>query len=300
VAHREVAVARLSVPPVERRIALKTGLAYHMLEWGADSDHTVLLLHGFLDFAWSFAPLVGAGLAGTYHIVAPDLRGHGDSDRVGAGGYYHFADYLPDVHDLIRQTARRRLSIVGHSMGGTVASYYTATFPARVEKLALLEGLGPPETPMPMGPERMLSWIGAWDRVVDRPQRSFASVDEAAERLLEHDKLLSRELAVELARRGTTQGEDGRLRFKHDPLHATIGPYGGFQLEIAQRFWRRIGCPVLLVEGGLSDLRHTPEETARRTRLFTDLQRATVEGAGHMMQRHQPERLALLLTAFLG
>jgi pimeloyl-ACP methyl ester carboxylesterase len=296
VAQREIAMAKL----VEKSVALKTGLNYHVLEWDADSDHTVLLLHGFLDFAWSFAPLVEAGLRGVYHIVAPDLRGHGDSDRVGPGGYYHFADYLPDVHDLLRQTARRRLSIVGHSMGGTVASYYTATFPTRVEKLVLLEGMGPPETPMPTGPERMLSWINAWSRVVDRPQRSFASVEEAAARLMEHDKLLAREMAMDLAARGTAPGEDGRLRFKHDPLHATLGPYGGFVFEIAARFWRRVPCPVLLIDGSASEMRHPPEELARRAACFHDLQRATLDGAGHMMQRHRPGALARLLTTFLG
>jgi pimeloyl-ACP methyl ester carboxylesterase len=284
----------------ERRVALKTGLSYHVLEWDAESDHTVVLLHGFLDFAWSFAPLVEAGLAGIYHVVVPDLRGHGESDRVGAGGYYHFADYLPDVHDLLRQTARKHVSIVGHSMGGTVAAYYTATFPARIEKLVLLEGIGPPETPMPTGPERVLSWISAWERVVDRPQRSFATVEEAAARLMEHDKLLSKELALELALRGSVAGDDGRLRFRHDPLHATLGPYGGFQLDIAARFWRRITCPTLLVEGGASEFHHSPEEMARRTACFNNLQRATIAGAGHMMQRHRPDKLAKMLLTFLG
>src|SRR5512144_1480159 len=144
--------------PVHREV-VANDLRHHVLEWDGGGRTTVLCLHGFLDLAWGFAPLAPSLAEAGYHVIAPDLRGHGDSDRVGAGGYYHFADYLPDVHDLIRQTARRRLSILGHSMGGTVASYYTATFPARVEKLALLEGLGPPETPMPLGPERMLSWI---------------------------------------------------------------------------------------------------------------------------------------------
>jgi pimeloyl-ACP methyl ester carboxylesterase len=285
---------------IERRLPLKTGLEYHVLEWPAESDHTVLLLHGFLDFGWSFAPLVEAGLAGNYHVVAPDLRGHGDSDRVGRGGYYHFADYLPDVHDLVRQTARRRLSIVGHSMGATVAAWYAATYADRVEKLVLLEGLGPPEVPAPIGPRRVASWISAWERVVDRVQRSFATVEEAAERLREHDELLDASLALELARRGTNVGDDGRLRFKHDPLHTTLGPYGGFQLEIARRFWTAIACPVLLVEGGASTMRLAPEETERRVACFRDLSRATIGGAGHMIQRHRPRDLAGVIDTFLG
>jgi len=287
-------------PLSSRRIPLKTGLAYHLLEWDAESDHTVLLLHGYLDFAWTFARMVEAGLAGSYHIVAPDLRGHGDSDRVGAGGYYHFADYLPDVHDLVRQTARRRLSIVGHSMGGSVASWLAGSFPSRVERLALLEGLGPPETPTPTGPGRVTSWINAWDRVVDKPARSFAGIEDAAARLMEHDALLDVDLARELAERGTTVGEDGRRRWKHDPLHATIGPYGGFRFDVAARFWERIHCPVLLVEGSASEFRHPPAELDRRAACFKDVRRATLEGAGHMMQRHQPAKLARLLTEFLG
>src|SRR5262245_7037118 len=104
------------------RLRLGTGLHYNVHEWDNGGDHTVLLIHGFLDFAFGFTPLVEAGLDGRYHIIAPDLRGHGDSDRVGDGGYYHFADYVADIHDLVEQKARGRLSIVGHSMGGMVAS----------------------------------------------------------------------------------------------------------------------------------------------------------------------------------
>jgi pimeloyl-ACP methyl ester carboxylesterase len=285
---------------ISRRVPLRTGLTYHLLEWDAASDHTVLLLHGYLDFAWTFARMVEAGLAGAYHLVAPDLRGHGDSDRVGAGGYYHFADYLADVHDLVRQTARRRLSIVGHSMGGSVASWFAGTFPARVERVTLLEGLGPPETPTLTGPERVASWISAWDRVVDRPPRSFASLDEAAARMREHDALLDGDLARELAERGTVVDDDGRRRWKHDPLHATIGPYGGFRFDVAARFWQGIQCPVLLVEGAASELRLPPGELDRRLGCFKEIQRATVTGAGHMMQRHQPAKLARLISEFLG
>lgn len=290
--------------PRSRKLQLPTGLAYHVLEWGsADAEHTVLLVHGFLDHAWTWEAVVDAGLGDAgLRLVAPDLRGHGDSDWVGAGGYYHFVDYLADLHELVALTTAGRLSgrlsIVGHSMGGSVAAYYAGAYPDRVHKLALLEGLGPPESTSTM-PERVNTWLAAWKAARERAPRSYASVQEAAERLMAHDPLLAAPLALRLAEQGTAPALGGRLRFKHDPLHATPGPYG-FSLEVARSFWQRITAPTLLVEGAQSMLRHAPEEQARREGSLPVVKKVTIEGAGHMMQRHQPALLAAELRAFLA
>jgi pimeloyl-ACP methyl ester carboxylesterase len=283
-----------------RKLQLDTGLAYNLIEWGpADAAHTVLLIHGFLDNAWTWEPLVEAGLgAGDYRLVAPDLRGHGDSDWIGPGGYYHFIDYLADVHDLVGKLGARTLSIVGHSMGGSVASYYTGTYPERVHRLALLEGLGPPET-TGTPPERVRAWLAAWEAVRQKSPRSYASVAEAAERLVRHDPLLPPALALKVAEQGTTPALGGRVRFKHDPLHVTPGPHG-FNLEFAMGYWRNVSCPTLIVDGSESRFRHAEEEAARRRGAFAHGRHLIIDGAGHMMQRHQPARLAAALNDFLA
>ena len=99
-------------------------LRHHLLEWGG-GDQVVLLLHGFLEHAhvWELvAPrLAEAGL----HVYALDWRGHGDSQWIGAGGYYHFADYLPDVHDL---SALERYGRVIARCRASVAPNRSATF----------------------------------------------------------------------------------------------------------------------------------------------------------------------------
>jgi pimeloyl-ACP methyl ester carboxylesterase len=287
--------------PVSHRVELGTGLRYHVLEWGAEQpelDHTVLLLHGFLDLAWGWAATVRAGLAGRFHVIAPDLRGHGDTDWIGPGGYYHFVDYLADVDEIVRAFARGRLSLVGHSMGGSVASYFTGTFPDRVHRLALLEGMGMIESGASV-PERARTWLDSWRRVRERPSKSYADHDEAAGRLRAHDPLLGEELARELAEHGTRAEPDGRLRFKHDPLHATQGPMP-FRVAYAAEFWTRIKCPVLVVEGEQSVFRHASEEAERRMAMLPGPERALLPGAGHMMQRHQPDALAALLATFLA
>ena len=282
--------------PASRKLQLATGLGYHLLEWG-DGDHTVVLIHGFLDTAWGWQPMVEAALAAGFHVVAPDMRGHGDSDWIGPGGYYHFPDYLADLHEVVAQVGRTRVSLVGHSMGGSIASYYAGAFPERVHRLALLEGLGPPETKEPM-PARVATWLAAWKKVRERSPKSYASVDEAAARIVEHDPLVSKEVARFLAEKGTTTALGGRIRFKHDPLHATPGPIG-FSLATAEQFWRRVKCPTLLVAGAQSMMRHGPAEEARREKCFGHGRRAIVDGAGHMMQRHQPQKLGELLRGFL-
>ena len=288
------------MPPLSRKLRLPTGLDYHLLEWGADDlslEHTVFLIHGFLDLSWSWQSVVEGGLEGKYHFVAPDMRGHGDSDWIGRGGYYYFPDYLADLHAVVEATGRKRISIIGHSMGGSIASYYSGTFPARVSSLALLEGLGPPEGGE-LSPERVARWIGNWYQTRARPERTYATVSEAAARLRSHDPLLEVALSERLAGHGTTPTDDGRLRFKHDPLHATFGPFG-FRVDWAMRFWRAVRCPVLLVDGAESSMRHSPEEAQRRRGSFQKARHVMLPGAAHMMMRHQPVTLAAILDEFI-
>src|SRR5437879_6861024 len=75
------------------------GLKIHYLEWGERNGEPLVLVHGWRDHARSWSYFVAAlqeKSAKPLWIVAPDCRGHGDSDWVGAGGYYHFPDYVQD------------------------------------------------------------------------------------------------------------------------------------------------------------------------------------------------------------
>jgi pimeloyl-ACP methyl ester carboxylesterase len=286
------------IAPRSRRIALPTGLAYHVLEWGASADHdlTVLLVHGFLDVAWGWDE-VAAHLAARYHVIAPDLRGHGDSDRVGPGGYYHFFDYVADLDGVVARLGRARVAVVGHSMGGSVASYWCGARPERVARLALLEGLGPPEVTIPV-PDRAAAWFAAWGEARARAPRVMASLDEAATRLRKNDPLLTAESARRMVERGTTPVAGG-VEWKHDPLHLTAGPYL-YRRDVAAQFWSRITAPVLVVDGAESRLRVPDAEIRERMSFFRDARREVLPGAGHALQRHRPTELAALLADFIG
>jgi pimeloyl-ACP methyl ester carboxylesterase len=280
-----------------RRVELSTGLSYHLLEWNPDAPATLLLVHGFLDSAWGFHPLVEAGLSDRFHVIAPDMRGHGDSDWIGSGGYYHFFDYVADLRALIDQLVDKPLFLVGHSMGGTICGYFAGAFPDSVEKLALLEGMGPPANATPV-PERVQHWYSTWTKARHRSPRTYTSVEEAAKRLMKRDAALPEEQALFFAERGTRESAEG-LVFKHDPTHLSLGPYP-FQVEIAEQFWKRISCPVLLVEGENSSMIHAEAEAERREGCLKDRRKVVLPKAGHMMQRHQPQTLASQLLSFFG
>ena len=268
-----------------RTIQLASGLRYHVREWDRPGDTTYVLVHGFSDLAATWEG-VAERLDG--HVVAPDLRGHGDSDWIGAGGYYHFMDYVADLDDVIRQRARARVVLVGHSMGGSVASYWAGTRTERLASLVLLEGLGPPDMDGADGPSRTAMWIDAWRTGRDK-QKVMPTLDDVVRRMKRHDELLDDATARRLAEVGT-KAVDGGVVWKLDPLHNTIGPYP-YRLETAKKYWARVACPVLCIDGARSKLNLGEHERAARRAVFANATHLVLD-AGHAVQRHRPAEVA--------
>ncbi len=276
-----------------RRIALSTGLTYNVLEWPHDGDLTYVLVHGFSDLGYGWIE-VAERLAERAHVVAPDLRGHGDSDWIGPGGYYHFLDYVADLDDVIARLGKRRVVLVGHSMGGSISGYYAGARPDRLEALALIEGLGPPDLAGIEPVLRTTTWIDAW-KAARRRYKPMATLDEAVARLRKNDDRLDPAFALRFAQAGTN-AVDGGFVWKHDPLHMTQGPYA-FRLDVAAKFWQRVTCPVLIVDGAESRLNLPLAERAARRANFARHEHVVVPDAGHAVQRHQPARIAELISS---
>lgn len=279
----------------QRRLALATGLTYNVLECGAEHAQTIVLVHGFLDLAWGWDDVPEILAAKGYHVIAPDLRGHGDSDWIGPGGYYHFFDYLPDLDEVVARLARGKVVMVGHSMGGSVAAYWAGTRPEKVRALVSLEGIGPPEVTTPV-PERTARWIDAW-RAARGTTKVMSSIEDAAARLRKHDPLLGEARAIALATHGT-RAVVGGYTWKHDPLHLTQGPYP-YRVDTAASFWQRVTAPVLYVEGAQSRFRLADSDTERRLAAFPACRRLVIPDAGHMMMRHQPAAVAAAIESVI-
>lgn len=260
------------------------------------SGLTLLLLHGIFD-AGSTWDLVAGPLARAGHeVLAPDLRGFGRSDRIGAGGYYYFPDYVADVAALIDELNPPRLGIVAHSMGGGVACLYTGAHPERVERLALLEGLGPPAFPSTTAVDRTRAWLRDLRRI-ERTPRPLASLDDAVARLAANNPSVPHDVLVTRARLLTRLTPDGRLVWSYDPLHKTMSPTM-FRVEEFSEYLKRITCPTLVVSGGTTGM-HPPDEEERLA-LLQDVTRVELPKAGHMMHWTEPAALARELLTFFG
>lgn len=245
-----------------------------------------------MDAAATFDFVLPELAASGLRVLAPDLRGFGESDRVSGGGYYHFPDYVADVDALVREHVRGDLFVVGHSMGGTVATMFAGARPERVAKLAVLEGFGPPDNEHEMAPLRTKKWL----EELEKPPKNVAlTEDDAMKRLLAAHPRVPREiLEMRLPLLASRDGDRWTWRF--DPMHRTTAPVPFFAKTYAA-FAARVACPVLYVSGGALGWR-VPDE-AERLRAFAHASHVDIDEAGHMMHWTKPGDLARVLVDFM-
>ncbi|HCP44606.1 MAG TPA: hypothetical protein DIU15_01015 [Deltaproteobacteria bacterium] len=270
------------------------GLRHRILEWEGGRD-TVLILHGFLDCAGAFDRFV-AHLPPDLHVVAPDFRGHGETEWAGPGGSYHFLDYVRDLRDVVDQVVRDRLFLVGHSMGGGVAVLFAGSYPEDVTRLVLIEGLGPPAEDLADGPTRLARWIRESQAIAGFGVRRFDSLEAVAERLRTRSPELDEDIGLSLAA-WLSMPIDGGFTWRHDPRHR-VRTASVYRPERYDPFARAVRCPVLLVTGEKSWYRW-PDLPDRR-RALVDHRLVEIPAAGHMIHYDAPSELASAVLEFVA
>lgn len=278
----------------DERTMTANGLRHHVLVWNDRAPVTLVLCHGFLDQAWAFDRLAQGLAAGGLRVVAFDWRGHGQTEHVGRGGYYHFPDYILDLHDLMPLLSSGPTHLLGHSMGGTAATMYAATHPNVARTLTVIEGLGPPSHEGGAA-KKLRAWLDSMDRLRRRPKRPIADAAEAVKRLRAQNPQLPADLAYFLAEKGTVEGPDG-LDWRFDPLHRTTSP-SLFSIDVFESFLRAVEAPTLVVTGsrGFKTADH-----AARVALLPDAREVVIEDVGHMIHWMKPVALAERVLAHVG
>jgi pimeloyl-ACP methyl ester carboxylesterase len=281
------------------RIYFSQRLRLHYVDWGNPGAPPLLLVHGGRDHCrnWDW---VAAALRDDWHVLAPDLRGHGDS-QWSPDGNYAIAGYVYDLAQLIHQQQLAPVTIIAHSLGGMIALRYAGIYPDCVRKLVAIEGLGP--SPRRLAErskngiaERMHNWIDELRSLAGRMPRRYPSIEEAFKRMQEVNRHLSPEQAQHLTQQGVNQNEDGTYSWKFDNYVRADPPYEMAVAEI-EELWRRITCPTLLVYGRESRVSNPLIDG--RDRHFRQGRVVVVDDAGHWVHHDQLAGFLNLVKGFL-
>lgn len=196
----------------ELRIAIP-GMELTGLAWGEPDAQPLVMIHGWLDNAASFA-LLAPWLADRFHVIALDLPGHGHSDHLPQGTIYQHVDYVRAVLAAVDALALPRFHLLGHSLGAGVATMVAIAAPERIRGLGLIEGLGPLGDD---GSRTLERFRNALASKIDgsRPLRVFPAIDDAA-----RARALASNLDATLARYIVERGlreVDGGFSWRSDP-----------------------------------------------------------------------------------
>jgi len=265
------------------------------IQWGEDDKPLILALHGWLDNAASFHRL-GPLLAEHYRLVAIDMPGHGHSDYLPPGASYYIWESLDALYDVCQCFGGKDIQLLGHSMGGVMAGLYAATFPEQINKLILIDSMGPLSTPPEQSPQQLAKGI-LEHRKPSSTLRVFSDEAAAVAARLKSSQTLAEDEIGPVVRRNliVTEGgfcwrTDSRLR-RASKVRLTE--------DQVSAFWKNIKAPVcaLIAEQGIIPAQWLNERSA----LLADLTMDKVSGHHHFhCQQQGAADSAQLIHQFLG
>lgn len=275
-------------------------LKLHYVEWGKPDAPVLLLLHGGRDHCRSW-DWTARALADRWRVIAPDLRGHGDSDWSPEGDYT-FTAFVYDLAQLIHILGDAPVSIVAHSLGGNIAIRYAGLYPAMVRRLVSIEGLGlspalQAERDKVSHAERVRAWITEKRAASAKAPRRYKTLDEALARMKEENKFLSDAQARHLTLHGLVRNEDATWSWKFDQYLRIWHPLD-MPIEDIRALWAAIECPTLLIYGADS-WASNPEKDGRAAH-FRNARVSLYENAGHWAHHDRFDAFIREVDQFLG
>jgi esterase len=263
------------------RYVTVNGLRLHYLEWGVATKPAMILLHGIARHAHTFDHIAD-DFARDYHVLAVDMRGHGDSGWSPEGAYL-VEDYVKDIEGLVRQLGIRRVTLLGNSTGGRVVQVFAGTHPDLVERLIVED----------VGPERPQDIADSFARQVRQEADGWASEDELVKQLVARSQRTPEPLLRTYAHFGTKRREDGRLVWKRDPNLVK-----GFVVTELWELISKITSPTLYVIGGAS--RIVPVATQERLKqTLPNVEIVTMPGLGHYPNEEDMPGFLSIVNRFL-
>jgi pimeloyl-ACP methyl ester carboxylesterase len=257
------------------------GLRLHYLDWGNPAAPPLVLLHGIDRVAHTFDN-IAPRFTSRYHVIAMDLRGHGDSGW-DPQARYQVEDHHGDLEGLVRELGLRNVTLWGNSTGGRVVQVFAGRHPDLVAAVIAED----------VGPERPRSIADAYARRVKQEENGWAGPEELLAQMRAAAQPLPDRVLEPYVRYGTKRRDDGRLVWKRDP-----NLVNGFVETELWRYVREIRSPILYVLGGRSTI--VPLATQEELKKVLPQARiVTMPGLGHYPSDEQPEAFVRILDEFL-
>ena len=195
------------------------------------------------------------------------------------------------------------VTVIGHSLGGSISLLYTALHPQNVTKLVSIEGMGPPPAMVeerlnkPFD-ERLHMWMDDLRGLSARLVRRYSSLQEAYERMQAENPHLSEDQARHLTIHGSNQNEDGTYSWKFDNYVRSFPPIG-VPPEESWSLFKNITCPTLLVRG-VESWASDPVADGRAENFTCPLSIEDFDDAGHWVHHDQLDLFVNTVRAFLA
>jgi pimeloyl-ACP methyl ester carboxylesterase len=229
-----------------------------------------------------------------YHVIAIDWPGHGLSDHRGADAHYHFLDWVYDLISLFRSQQWQAIDIIGHSMGGMVASAFSAAFPEHVKSLTLIDSIGVLTSDAATTTKQLRKGLLSRLTRDNKAKKYHTHLNSAvAARVLVSD--LSTDNARLIVKRGIEQTEAGFI-WRADIRLRSTSPYR-FTLTQAEQLVADISTPVQLLYGS-KGMEMVTKGLKCFGPLFKNLQVHELSG-GHHVHMEQAEQAAKLINGFI-
>lgn len=256
------------------------------------SQSPTLALHGWLDNAASFLPLMP--LLTERSVVAIDLPGHGLSDHRAVGAAYYFVEWVADIVELIEQQGWQNVHLLGHSMGGFISQLVASVIPERIQCVTLIEAFGLLTFEADQTRIKLAAAL-AERRALAAKKAPVYREKERLIRLRAETSVLTAEQIAPIVERNLYAVEDG-WSWRVDPRVRLGSPFR-YTLEQADDLMAGIQCPVQLIRGqtGFKDV---DKALLRWSTEVKKLQVNTLTG-GHHVHLECPTDVAMEINAFL-
>lgn len=271
------------------RYVRANGVRMHYLDWGGGDKPVLLLLHGLMSNAHTWAPFVREGLIPTdrFRVLSLDQRGHGDTDHMRDYSIQRFGE---DLRAFAAKLDLGPYDFVGHSLGARHGMAYAGDDWEQLRHLVLVD----------FGPE--MERTGATQVRGNSTQRptAFRSLDEAVDYMREANPGRSDEQLRETASHTLRENYAGRWVWKHDPELSWIS--GSFGLKEVPYLWdqvARIRCPTLIVRGADSNVLGRGV-MQRMLDVMPTARAVEIAGAGHGVPQDQPVAFWSEVNTFLN